>query len=209
MNMLRRFFSYITDLLKINYRLHKRIIWSFAFCIALGITWGVITLSTREIGTDQIGSNFVDQNIINSASIDSTIGEYIVQRLITLFLPLALLFIMCVISKVTAWIVFPFMVLQGYWFVMTIWWTLQNYALGAFFLLAFYAVWLLLMLTVTVIAVIWLMNICRHIRKLGFRCGYNWKEFWFGMLILFGLQLFFAILEYMVYWVFLSRIVYG
>jgi hypothetical protein len=207
--MLARFFFYITDSLKINYKLHKSIIWRFVLCILLGVILGIFTIYTRNVGVYEISSNFVDQNIINSAKVNSTIGEYMAQRVISLFLPLALLFVMSIISAFTAGVVFPYMVLQGYWFVITIWWTIQRYVLGSVALLSFYAVWLLLMMTVTVIAVIWLMPICTHIRKLGFRCGFNQKETWRGILILLAVQLIFAVIEYLVYWVFLARIVYG
>jgi hypothetical protein len=206
--MVVRVWLWLLDLLKVNFALHKKIILWFWLLVAVGIVIGIIAIPQQGIVTSDINSNFIDQNINHSVAVNSSIGSFIWGRLITIFLPLLLLFLFCIMSNVTALIVFPFMALQGYWLVMTVWWTMNKYALGSIMLLGFYAVWLVLVLQVLIAAVVWVMKMAAAIRRLGFRCGFSWHELSVGIGVIVGIEISLAAVEYLVYWVFLARIIY-
>jgi hypothetical protein len=206
--MWKRFWYFLIDGLKIRHKEYKKVLNYFYFYLILGAICGIIIIYANEIGGEDINRNFVDQNIINSASVNSTFGGYIGQRLLGLFLPLTLLFILGILSGWTAMAVYPFMFLQGYWFIMTVWWTVYEYTLGAIILLAFYIVWLLIVLAVLIFAVLWIMKITQNIRCFGFRAGFCWIELWRGLGVILATMLIISFVEYLVYWVLLSRIIY-
>jgi hypothetical protein len=206
--MIVRVWLWLLDLLKVNFALHKKIIFWFWFFIAAGLIIALIAIPRQEIIVDDINSNLIDRNIINATGVGSSFGSFIWGRLIALFLPLLLLFLFCVLSNFTALIVFPFMALQGYWLVMSCWWIMQEYAFSSMLLLLFYGVWSVLVLQVLIAAVIWIMKLSAAIRQLGWRCGFSRRELLVGIGTIVGVQTALASVEYLVYWVFLARIIY-
>jgi hypothetical protein len=100
------------------------------------------------------------------------------------------------------------MALQGYWTAISIWWTVQKYALGGVFILLFYLIWMFVVMAVLVVSIIWIMKLCANIRRVGFRAGFNLREVLIGMSVLFGVEIGLAVFEYLIYWVFLGRLVY-
>jgi hypothetical protein len=207
--MVVRAWLYLLDTLKVNFSLHKKIIIWFWIFILAGIAVAIISIPRQEITVDDISIRLIDKNIVNSSAVDSTLTGFIWGRLLSVFLPLALLFLFCILSNATALVVFPFMALQGYWLVMTVWWTMNQYALSSVLLLAFYAVWLVLMLQVLIAYVIWVMKLSASVRRVGFRCGFNMREFLVGTGVIVGVEVLSAVIEYLVYFVFLARIIYG
>jgi hypothetical protein len=207
--MLMRCWLWLSDTLKISFKQHKKIILWFCVCILAGVLIGIITLFTNDITVEDINKNFIDQNILTSTSTNAGVGSFIWQRLISAILPLILIFVLSVISGWTAMIVFPFMFMQGYWAVVSVWWVAQEYAMTAAALLCFYAIWMIVVLTVLSAVVIWVMKIASVIRRVGFRAGFNYREILTGMFILLWVEVISALFEYLVYFVFLGRIVYG
>jgi hypothetical protein len=195
-------------MLKVNFKLHKKLVFWFIFCVVLGVIAGIITVATNDITLDDINNSFIDQNIVNSARANTSVASFIWYRVLSAFVPLLLLFVLSVISNWTALAVFPFMVLQGYWTTISVWWAVQKYALGSVFLLGFYIIWMFVVMAVLVAGIIWVMKICTGIRRVGFRAGMNIRELLIGIGILLGVEIFLALFEYLVYWVFLGRIVY-
>jgi hypothetical protein len=206
--MVVRFWLFLLDTLKVNFLQHKKIIIWFWIFILIGITVAFIAIPRQEIIADDISINLIDKNVINSSEAGSTLFGFIWGRLLSVLLPLAVLFLFCILSSVTALIVFPFMTLQGYWLVMTVWWIMNEYALSSVLLLAFYTVWLVLMLQVLIACVIWIMKLSAAVRRFGFRCGFNTREFFSGLAVITGAEVLFAVIEYLVYFVFLARIIY-
>lgn len=206
--MVVRAWLWLLDLLKVNFALHKKIILWLWFFIMVGLIIAIITIPRQEVIADDINSKFIDRNIINATGVSSSFGSFIWGRLLMLFLPLLLLFLFCVLSNFTALIVFPFMALQGYWLVMSCWWVMQEYAFGAVLLLLFYTVWSILVLQVLIASVVWMMKLSASVRRLGWRCGLSRRELIVGIGIVVGVQVVLAFVEYLVYWVFLARIIY-
>ena len=206
--MVVRAWLWLLDLLKVNFLLHRRIIfWFWAFVMA-GMVVAIIAIPRQNIVVDDINANFIDRNITNAIGVNSGFGSFVWGRLLTVFLPLLLLFGFSVLSSFTALIVFPFMALQGYWLVISCWWLMQAYALSSVLLLLFYGVWLILVLQVMLAAVVWMMKSAAVIRRLGWRVGFCTREIVFGIGIIVGVEIALAFVEYLVYWVFLARIIY-
>jgi hypothetical protein len=198
----------LLDLLKINFSLHKKVIIWFWILVLVGMTVAIVAIPRQAITVNDISTGLIDQNLINASAVNSSLFGFIWGRIMSVLLPLAVRFLFCILSKVSSFIVFPYIALQGYWLVMTVWWTLNKFALGSVVLLGFYAVWLVLLLQVLIACVIWVMKISSSIRRVGFRCGFNFREFSAGLGVIIGVEVLLAIFEYLVYFIFLARIIY-
>lgn len=206
--MIVRAWLWLLDLLRVNFLAYRRvIIWFWVFLLT-GIVIAVITIAQLDILVEDINSGFIDINIINATGVGKGVGSFIWGRIVVVFMPLTLMFGFCVLSSVTALIVFPFMALQGYWVVMSCWWVMQEYMLSSIMLLLFYSVWSILVLQVLLAALIWVMKLSAAIRRLGWRAGCRWRDIWFGVGVIVGAEIALALVEYLVYWVFLARIIY-
>ena len=206
--MLIRLWHSLCDALKINFGIYKKMLFWFAVCLILGIILGIITAADENVTIEEINKRLIDQNILHSAAVDTRLGSFVWERILSIFVPLLLLFALALLSDFTALCTFAYMVLHGYWLALSVWWTIEFYAMGSIFILAFYIVWLLIVTAVLIAGCIWVMKLAGPIRCLGFRAGCKTKEIITGVLVLLGIALALAILEHLVYWVFLGKLVF-
>jgi len=206
--MLTRLWLWFCDTLKINFKTHKTILIWMSIFVTGGIVVGVITVGAGDITAREITIDFVDRNILNSAGANTTIGQFMVQRALAVFMPMLLLFGFGLIAGWLSFVIFPIMAFQGYWMVMSLWWTANFYSMGAGLLVAFYIVFLFASMLILAVGSIWVMRLANNIRRLGFRCGCNIQEILKGLGVILGAAVLLAVLEFLVYWVFLGRLVF-
>ena len=203
-----RFWYHLKNNTGVAWRTHK---WLFIACIVfvlIGIAIGISVTIDPLMTHLRVSQNVLDSNIINSTTQDRGIGAFIASRLLDFGFGMALVFLMC-LSKWTMWLAFPYLAFRGYWIVVNIFWVLDRFGfLPGILLIVIYTVWLSILLILFIIATIFLLRHCANIRKFGFRCNRTRRDFFHGLAMLGITVLFIAVVEWLVYWLILSRMIF-
>ena len=197
------------DWLRVQWRKYKTtLIWLF-ICLGIGLVVSIITLYISDVSVGDINYYLIDGNILNATAVGSSMGNFIWQRILSLLLPVLLVLIMASISRVTSWIVFPVVFMHGYWLVMAVWWMFFYYGFTAILLIIFYLLWLLVVTAVLLVFLLWALQCGQNFRQ-GKSCnqGQNWLAVLRGIGILIGVAVTLGMLEYLVFWTILGKIVY-
>lgn len=206
--MLWRLLFWLTDTLRVQARTHKKILLWLTFCLVVGIAAGITAIVISGIGADDINYHLVDANIRNMASISANFGGFIWQRLLTLLWPVVLLFVLALLWRGFTVLIFPIIVMQGYWLCVSVWWTICYYTVNAVFLLAFYLIWLLLVSAILMVATLWAIKMAQNIRQCNYHMRGHWRPLWRGLVVICAVGVVLGTLEFLVFTCFLGRIVY-
>lgn len=206
--MFNRLWLWLCSGLRVKYEVYKKTLWWLVFWIVVGIALAIVSLVVGGIGTDDINHHLIDGNILNMADANASVGGFIGQRISSLLLPPLVLFVLALLSRFTALALFPLVMMHGYWLCLTIWWAFMFYSFNAILLMAFYLVWLLLVTAVLLVALIWVYDLARTIRERHFCCRGLWWHMLRGVVLLILVAVGLGLLEYLVFWAFLGRIVY-
>lgn len=206
--MFSRCWLWLCSGLRVKYEVYKKTLWWLVFWVAVGVALAIVSLAVGGIGTDDINHHLIDGNILNMANPDAGAGGFIGQRLLSLFLPTLVLFVLALISRFTALALFPLVIMHGYWLCLSVWWTFMFYAFNAIFLMAFYLVWLVLVTAVLLVALIWAYDLARTLRER--RCSWRGAmgNIFRGLVVLVAVAVVMGLIEYLVFWAILGRIVY-
>lgn len=199
---------WLLDTLRIKFAIYKRTCLWLLLWLVLGIVLAIISIAVGGIGTGDINTRLIDGNILNMAAVSPNIGGFIWQRLLTIVLPVLLVATAALISKWTALIIFPFILMHGYWLCISFWWTWCYYSVNAIFLLVFYGFWLLMVTAVMIAGTLWALHLAAQIREANWQCRGYWWPVLRGLVIITAVSLALGILEYLVCICFLGRIVY-
>lgn len=206
--MFSRLWLWLCSGLRLKYQIYQRTLWWLIFWLAVGMVLAIVSLAVGGIGTGDINYHLIDGNILNMANPDAGIGGFIWQRMVTLFVPVLLLWGLALLSRFTAFAIFPLVLMHGYWLCLSVWWTFMYYSFNAIFLLLFYLVWLVLVTAVLLVALIWVYAWARTVREQRYRCRGLWWPLLRGTLLLLVVTLIMGCFEYLVFWAVLGRIVY-
>ena len=202
----------LLDFLRVQWRKYKTTFCWFLVCLVIGIILGIITLYLGDVGVDNINYRLIDGNLLNATSIDSSLGNFVWQRILSLALPIIVVLILATISKLTALAVFPMVLMHGYWLAVAVWWTFFYYNLTAILVLVFYIVWLLIVTLVLFAGLLWALQCGENFRQSGGKTNCpptrNWGVFWRGVALIVGVAVVMGFLEYLVFWTILGKIVY-
>lgn len=201
----------LLDWLRVQWRKYKTtLIWLLVFLVG-GIILGIVTLYTTDVTVGDINYLLIDDNILNATAIGSTMGNFIWQRILSLLIPVLLVLIMAAITRFTAMIIFPIVLMHGYWLTIAVWWTFFYYSFTALLLIIFYTLWLLVVTAVLLAGLLWALQCGENFRQSGQQnCnqGRNWATVFRGFAILIGVAVVLGFLEYLVFWTILGKIVY-
>ena len=206
--MFSRLWLWLCSGLRLKYQIYKRTLWWLVFWVAVGIVLAIVSLMIGGVGTDDVNYHLIDGNILNMADVDAGVGGFIWQRVLSLLLPPLVLFVLALISRFTALALFPLVLMHGYWLCLTVWWTFMFYSFNAIFLLAFYLLWLILVTAALLVTLIWVYDLARTIRERHYSCRGLWGNIFRGLVVLVAVAVVMGLIEYLVFWAILGRIVY-
>ena len=201
----------LLDWLRVKWQRYKATLIWLLVCLGAGVVVGIITLYVSDVSVGEINYHLIDGNILNATAVGSSMGNFIWQRILSVVLPVLLVLIMAAISRVTSWLIFPVVFMQGYWLVMAVWWMFFYYGFTALLLIIFYTLWLLVVTAVLLAGLLWALQCGENFRQSGAQhCGQgaNWLAVLRGTGILIGVAIVLGFLEYLVFWTVLGKIVY-
>jgi len=196
----------LCDYLRIQWKTYRIFfVWLSVFLV-IGAVLGIVTIVIGNVEVDQINYELIDGNILNVTSIGASIGSFVWQRILSLVTPVIVVLIGSVVSGFTAFIIFPLVLMHGYWLSVAIWWVFFYYSLPAILVIIFYTVWLLLVTAILFIALIWAYQYGTNWRKCHGK--YAWGTMIQGAAIIIGTAVILGFLEYLVFCTILGKIVY-
>lgn len=201
----------LLDFLRVQWCKYKlTLCWLLVWLVA-GIVLGIVTLIINDVAVDDINYRLIDGNILNATSINAGMGSFIWQRILSLLVPTLLVLLLASVSRVTSWVVFPVVLMHGYWLAVAVWWIFFYYGLTAILLLIFYVLWLLVVTAVLLAGLLWALQTGENLRIGASRdCAQkrDWGAFLRGMAIIIGIAVVLGFVEYLVFWTILGKIVY-
>ena len=196
----------LLDLLRIQGKRYRTTFCWLLVWLVVGAVLGIVTLVVGDVEVDGINYRLIDGNLLNATAIHPSMGSFIWQRILSLLVPILIVFICALISRVTAWIIFPLVLVHGYWLSVAIWWVFFYFSFPAILVIIFYTVWLLLVTAILLAGLIW-----------AFRCGgecrtchgkWQWGAILRGFVLVFGIAVVFGLFEYLIFCTILGKIVY-
>ena len=204
--MFARLWCRFADWLRVQLSAYRStLIWLMVWLVG-GIVLGIVTLLMSEVGVDDINYRLIDGNILNATSISAGLGSFIWQRILSVLLPVVVVFVLAALSRVTAYAIFPVVFMHGYWLAVAVWWVWFFYGFTAILLLAFYVVWLVVVTAVLLAGLLWAYQWGGRLRTCPRQC--QWWSIIRGVGILVGVAIIMGVFEYLVFWTVLGKIVY-
>ena len=196
----------LADWLRVQWKQYKStLLWLVVWLVA-GIAFGIVTLIVTDVGADDINYHLIDGNILNATAVGVGMGSFIWQRILSLTVPVLVVFVLAWVSKWSAYVIFPVVLVHGYWLTVAVWWVFFYYSFTAILLLIFYTVWLVLVTAILFIGLLWAFQWGTHCRLCpGHR---NWLIIVRGAGLLIGVAIILGFFEYLVFWTILGKIVY-
>lgn len=201
----------LLDFLRVQWRKYKSTLYWLLVWLVAGIVLGIVTLIINDVEVSEINYRLIDGNILNATSINAGMGSFIWQRILSLLVPISLVLLLASVSRVTSWVVFPVVLMHGYWLAVAVWWIFFYYGLTAILLLVFYVLWLLVVTAVLLAGLLWALQTGENLRiGGGSDCAQkrDWGALLRGMAIIIGIAVVLGFVEYLVFWTILGKIVY-
>ena len=206
--MFGRLWGWLTSGLRVKYQEYRKTWWWLVVCLIAGIGLAVVSLLIANPGVDDINTSLLDGNVLNMASVDASIGNFMWQRVLSILLPVLVVLVAAALSAWTAWLLFPLVLMHGYWVCFTLWWTFMYFNISAILLLVFYVVWLVVVTLVLCVGVIWASTCGAALRVCHGRNKRGWLAVLKGLTILVVTAVVLGVVEYLIFYLILGRIVY-
>jgi len=196
----------LVEQLRVQWKKYRRtLIWLAVWCV-VGAVLGIVTIVIGHVDIEGINYQLIDGNILNATAIGSSIGSFIWQRILSLAIPVIVVFCLAMLSRVTALVIFPVVLMHGYWLSVAIWWVFFYYSLPAILVIIFYTVWLLLVTAILLVGLVWAFQWGSYCRTcVGKR---PWGTVIYGASVLIVVAVVLGVLEFLVFWTVLGKIVY-
>ncbi len=202
--------SKLLDFLRVQWRRYKTTFCWLLVWLCAGIIIGIITLIISNIAVDDINYRLIDGNILNATAINSSLGSFIWQRILSLAMPILVVLIFACLSRFTALVVFPVIFMHGYWCAVAVWWIFFYYSLPAILVLIFYVLWLAVVTAVLMAGLLWALQCSESFRNSDKICqpNYRWRNLFRGIAVISVVAVILGFVEYLVFWTVLGKIVY-
>lgn len=207
MSFRSKFYS-VGGIAGVHWLLNKRIFLWLGFFVVVGIIAGFVTVFNPRITFYNISTGFLDTNLYRVIYPNAGLGILILGRTFSFAIFFALVFAVS-LSKWTSWLVFVFSGYQGFSLVINMYWVFAKFGIvsgGVLFLV--YVILLLILLCIELCAVVYCLRVCENVRKGGLRGGMRWHDFFSGCLKFLIVIVVFSFVEWIFYWLIISRIVF-
>jgi len=205
---IQRFKFLIGNSVGVHWRLNKWIyIWLAIFVIA-GVAIGLSMIFNPRMTANTISNNLLDGNILRVIRANTGVGAILAGRIFSFSLIFAFIFAMC-LSKWTVLGVFPLAAYQGFSLVINLYWAILRFGVfSGTVLFVVYLVLKIILLVITLVAIVYCLRCCSEIRRGGFRGGMRWRHFFHGCFGFLCAIVVFALVEWFMYWLVLSKILF-
>lgn len=196
----------LCDYLRVQWRTYRVfLLWLLVFCVG-GAVLGIVTIVIGDVAVDEINYQLIDGNILNATALDPSMGGFLWQRILSLAVPVIVVFVGSLFSGFTGLLIFPVVLMHGYWLSVAIWWVFFYYSLPAILVIIFYTIWLLIVSAILLAFLVWAYQYGRDCRTcVGKR---PWGAVVRGACLLIGIAVALGFFEYLVFWTVLGKIVY-
>jgi hypothetical protein len=180
----------------------------FAIAIAIGAGIAITVISSPKFTAAAISDSILDVNILKVIRPNTGLGAMMIARMFSFAVSFAIIFVLS-FKKWTVIIIFPLAGYKGFEIFINLYWTITKFGMATgIVLLITYFVFLTVLLVITLAAAIYCMRLCEPVRLGGFRCGVDWNGALYNVLKFFGAVFVFALAEYFVYYLILSKLVF-
>lgn len=194
--------------LRVQWQKYKTtLIWLVVWLVA-GVVLGIVTIFATDVTVGDINYHLIDGNILNATAIGSSMGSFIWQRVLSIAVPVLVVLMFALLSRVTAYAVFPVIMVHGYWLAIAVWWTFFYYSFTALLLIIFYLLWLLVVTAVILAGMLWALQCGANFREQQCTKCKAWLDVLRGAGVLIVVAVGLGFLEYLVFWTVLGKIVY-
>jgi len=152
-----------------------------------------------------ISNNLLDTNITRVIRPTAGLGAILLSRIFAFAVIFSIVFLVC-LHRWTICLVFPLAAYQGFSLFINLYWTITRFgvATGTVLFLVYFFL-LLALLFIIFVAMVFCMRTCEPVRKGGFRGGIHWNKFGYRCLKIFIVVACFALVEWLMYWLILSK----
>jgi len=196
----------LIDYLRVQWKTYRATMCWLAVCLVLGAVLGIVTICIGDVEVDNINYQLIDGNILNATAIGVGMGSFVWQRILSLAVPVLVVFVFAALSRWTGCVLFPIVLMHGYWFSVALWWVFFYYSFSAILVIMFYAVWLMIVTAILFVGLVWAYQWGCHCRTC--RGKREWGCIVRGACCLIGVAVVMGFLEYLVFCTVLGKIVY-
>lgn len=173
-----------------------------------GIVLGIIVAFNPLLSHLWISHHLLDRNVLNVASPNRSLWVFILARFLDIFFGL-LLVMLFNMTKWTMLLTFPYLGFRAFWMVINVFWIIDVFGFvhGALFAITYIIVFVVLLVVFAGVCVFALKR-GKCIRMYGFKMAFRWREIKGAIWTLLIITLFIAFVEWLLYFLLLSRMVY-
>lgn len=196
-----------TSWIGVQWRLNKWIIVWLLVAVAAGVVIGVTTVMNPKITAGNISSHLLDTNLARVIKPSASVGKLFAMRIFAFGLAFLLVLVVC-LNRWTMLLSFIVAGYQGFSAVLNLYWIIAKFGVVGIVLLVIYAILLVGLAVLTICMIVFCMRVGACARGAGMRGAIDWPVLGRGTLMLGIAISAFALLEYLFFFVILSRIVF-
>lgn len=203
-----RFTYNLRNNLQVLWHTNKRLLILLGlFCLG-GVVLGIIVSFNPLISHLWISNQLLDGNVLNVASPNRGLFTFLIVRLLDIMfgLVLVLLFNM---TKWTMLLTFPYIGFRAFWAVINLFWIIDLFGFfHGFLFLVTYIIFFTILLALFACACVFALKRGKIARLYGLRMGFRWMEIKGAVMMLLVSVAVIALLEWLIYFLILSRMVF-
>jgi len=203
----RRLYYLLGNAIGVHWRLTRKIFIWLGIFVGIGIIFGFVTIFTAKFSVTSVSNGMLDVNLLRVIRSTGFVS-IILGRVLDFALLFLGIFLVCM-HRWTVFLVFPYVAYRGFSIVVNLYWIFAKF--GMFTGLALflsYLFWFIVLLFIVFAVIIYCMRMCAGVRRGGFRGAIRWNDFARHCGVFLGVICVFAFLEWLVYWLVLSKIVF-
>ena len=97
--MLARCWCRLCDFMRLQWRTYRALFCWLLVWLVVGAVLGIVTIVIGDVAVDQINYHLIDGNILNATSLSPSIGGFVWQRILSLIVPMIVVFVMAWLSR--------------------------------------------------------------------------------------------------------------
>jgi hypothetical protein len=191
----------------VQWRLNKRIFIFLGIFVLIGIVLGVMTAFNTRIKVDHISKNLLDTNLLRVVRPTASFFGIMLGRIFFFALTFVILFVLC-LNRWSSFLVFGIATYHGFNMIINFYYIFARFGATGGVLFAVYFLLFPILIFLTMVATVYCLRVCEPIRHGGFRGGICMRDFWRSMMYFFTVVAIFAFIEYIFFWLILSKIVF-
>ncbi|MDR0462499.1 MAG: hypothetical protein LBG88_04205 [Christensenellaceae bacterium] len=197
-----------SNMLGVQFRLNRAVLAWLGISVLAGIVIAITVVFNPKFTATLISNNLLDTNLPRVIRPTTGLGAILMARIFAFAIIFGLVFALT-LHKWTVFLVFPIAGYKGFEIFINLYWTITKFGMATgTVLFVCYFIILLALLVLTLAMMVFCMRFCEPIRLGGFRGGVQWKCFWPPAIKFLVAIVIFAIGEYFIYWLLLSKFVF-